>query len=241
MLVDERLPGWRAFSPGLRLRLVETGGDGLHVFCGESDVVGGTCFLGRHPFMRLLSLDTSDARLGLSGLGVPFVHLLYCWTCEPIRPFTYSLEADGSVRVHGEESWNRFLLKMGKDPEAILRAVQSSPVLFPYEGYPRFFPRKRVVLEPLGAAAQSEIVERLVARTGESSQPFHQVGGLPVLVQPSRDLAPDCDQCGAPTTFVAAIGDDSGTPEGFTGNGWVQVLFFLCPDCRRVVAFNICD
>jgi hypothetical protein len=240
--MDSVLPHWRAFSPGYRLELVDAGGELGHVFCGAHDIPGAECFGARHPLLRLLTLDTSDERLGLGGLGVPQVHLLYCWTCD-FGSYDYSLQADGSVTVHGEAEWQIMAAKQGVNIREVRRSLQEPPT-FPYEGYPDHFPRRGVVLDALDRVAQAAVIDAetgvgRIAR-GALGPPPHQVGGFPALVQPS-DLVPRCKQCNGETTFVAAIGDDSGTERGFTGNVLVQVLFFLCADCRRMSAFNICD
>src|SRR5215471_13434311 len=92
------VPQWLTFSQGFRVDYREDAVSTRHVFCGEHDIRGARCFAGRHPLLRFLSLDTSDERLGLSSLGVPFVHLLYCWRCD-VGEFDYRLERDGGVTL----------------------------------------------------------------------------------------------------------------------------------------------
>lgn len=71
-------------------------------------------------------------------------------------------------------------------------------------------------------------------------RPHHQTGGLPYLTQGSSHV-PTCAECGDTMAFVASIADDCGDPRGFTSNPFVQVVFFMCPACRRVRAANMCD
>lgn len=236
------LEHWSCFSPGYALDLEEASGPVRHAFCGTHEIPGAWCFFGDHSLLRFLSLDTRDERLGLAELGVPHVHLLYCWRCDVGR-LDYRLERDGGVTLLGEREWIDGLRVAGHDPDEIRARLRDPATDYPYPDYPAAFPLRDARLRPVDAAAQAAIVA--AERDGEEVPPEldrarHQVGGLPYLVQGSSHV-PRCGDCGKPMAFVASIADDCADPRGFTSNEGVQVLFFLCPACRRVNAFNVCD
>lgn len=234
---------WKVFSPGYGLVLEPPDEAAQHTFCGAHRIPGAWCFYGDHPLLRLLSLDTADERLGLADLGVPQVHLLYCWRCD-VGDLDYRLERDGSVSVFGEKEWGALLRQRGVDIEEVRARLRQPETDYPYSGYPAAFPSRSARLV---AVAQDDEQALLAAERGEDvslpealTTPKHQVGGLPYLVQ-GTSYIPACPGCGADMAFVATIADDCGDPRGFVGNEWVQVVFFLCADCKRVHALNMAD
>jgi hypothetical protein len=193
--------------------------------------------VGQHPLLRFLSLDTSDLRLGFAAIGVPFVHLLYCWRCD-VGDLDYFLHPDGSVTLPDAAAWS-----VDTPHVVAVRAQVNSPDHdFPYPDYPPHFPPRGASLTRLPADEQQRL---LATELGEQEPPAddafrHQVGGLPRLAQ-GADYIPSCNGCGQPMAFVAAIADDCADPRGFTDNGSVQVLYFLCSGCRRMHAMNVVD
>lgn len=104
------LDHWKCYGPGHWLDLEDPAGQVQHAFCGVHQIRGAWCVFGDHPLLRLASFDTADERLGLGGLGVAYVHLLYCWRCD-LGHLEYRLEQeqDGGVTVLGEHEWTESL------------------------------------------------------------------------------------------------------------------------------------
>ncbi len=201
-----------------------------HHFCGEHDIAGAWCPNCDKPMLRLLSLDTSDPRLGLASLGAPLVHLLFCWTCNLAQDATsYRLRNGGGVE----------LLRHRRG------GVETD---FPYADYPRAFPGRSFELVPVTPAEQALLdtlnagewrADDLPPDAQHLGTPRHQVGGRPLLLQGPPD-AP-CPECGAPMTFVACCGDETADGGSFAGNAFVQVVFVLCVRDRIVTSFQRCD
>jgi hypothetical protein len=237
------LAHWKSFSTGYRLDLAEPAGASTHAFCGAHDIRGAWCFSGDHPLLRFVSFDTRDDRLGFNELGVPFVHLLYCWRCD-VGDLEYRLERDGGVTALGEREWIEGLKRAGYEPEEVRERLRKPETDFPYQDYPWAFPLQSVELRQISGGEQNAILaselDGAVALPAALGLPCHQVGGLPYLTQGSS-CVPSCPECSEPMAFVASIADDCGDPRGFTSNEFVQVVFFLCPRCRRMKAGNMCD
>jgi hypothetical protein len=238
------LPHWKTFSPGSWLLTDDsTPDDAPHRFCGAHDIPGAICIHG-HPLLRLFSLATSDPALGLGDLGIPFVHLLCCWRCDATT-VDYLLTPDGGVDVFAAErraAWLKSLEQRGIDVAAHVARMDSRATDYPYEEYPFAFPGRPVRLQPLTATEQEELLDRELngSSAARRLRARHQVGGLPYLAQGS-DFVPTCAGCGEKTIFFASVADDCTDPRGFTGNSGVQMVYFLCPGCRRVSGFNVCD
>lgn len=125
-----------------------------HCFCGPNRVSGAWCPTCRKPLLRILSLDTSDPRLGLMDCGLSSLPLLYCWTCEIAwDQFFYQVQPpEGTVH----------LLKFasGSMPEGHYRE--------PYVPYPDSFPETPVRLVPLTNDQQWLIHESTVLSEASS-------------------------------------------------------------------------
>ena len=201
-----------------------------HWFCGEHAIPGAQCPNCRKPLLRMLTLDTTDRRLGLQALALPQVHLLFCWTCHLARGETaYRLLPNGGIRF-------------------VQHRRGGVSKTFPYRDYPRAFPGRRFTL---AAVAPREARTLAALNTGEVSTttlgrsvkhlavPRHQIGGEPRFLQgtPRRT----CPRCRHPMTFLASVGDDTLGGSGFTGNAFVQVLFLLCERDRIVLSMQQCD
>jgi len=206
------------------------GSGARHVACGEHAIDGADCPNCNKPLLRMLSLDTMDERLGLQHLGVAFVHLLFCWTCNLAQERTaYELLPSGGVR----------LLRYQEG------GCESD---FPYEDYPRFFDGADVALDPVPAQEAKTIARLndgslsswdLPKRDRHLATPRHQVGGKPLFLQ--GEPAVLCPKCSAPMTFIACCGDATPDGRGFTGNELVQVVFMLCARDLIVVSYQECD
>lgn len=201
-----------------------------HWFCGEHSIPGAQCPNCRKPLLRMLTLDTRDRRLGLQRLGVPHVHLLFCWTCHLAQGETaYRLLPGGGIRF-------------------VQHRRGGVSKTFPYRDYPRAFPGRRFTLAAI-AAAEARTLTALNAgelrpnRLGRSAQqlavPRHQIGGEPRFLQGAPRRA--CPRCRHPMAFFASVGDDTLGDSGFTGNAFVQVLFLLCVRDRIVLSLQQCD
>jgi len=202
-----------------------------HVFCGEHDITGAVCPNCKKPMLRMMSLDTRDPRLDLTDLGVPWAHLLFCWTCNLAQGETsYELCSDGGIR---------FLAFRGGGVEDD----------FPYTDYPVAFPGKRFELDPVPEHVRSTLAavhlgevdewEDLDESARSFCKPMHQIGGQPYFMQGAPSAL--CPTCSRPMAFLASVGDETLDGRGFTDNDSVQVLFLLCREDRVVLSYQECD
>ena len=200
-----------------------------HALCGPQHINGAVSPNSGLPLLLIASLDTADPLLGISNLKLDTLHLLYSWTCG----------ISAGVFSYRESSKGLEIIKYTKGP---------TETDFPYENYPLFFPRVGVGLKVLTPDEQA-IIERVNRRDIEAfglarefglSVPRSQVGGEPRLLQwPLRPC--HCPVCGSKMPLLASVGNQTGGALGFTGNDFVQTVFFLCDPCIVVTAYNMCD
>lgn len=208
----------------------ERDSDHNHDACGAHGIGGALCPNCDKPMLRMLSLDAADERLHLAPLGVPFVHLLFCCTCNLAQSRTaYRLLESGGVEL--------LSYRVG--------GVESD---FPYEGYPEFFSGAPVRLEPVPPAEVqivaalndgSRSASELPADERRLSVPRHQVGGAPLFLQGSPAVL--CPECSMPMAFLACCADETPDGRGYTGNEFVQVVFMVCVQDRVVLSYQECD
>jgi len=199
-----------------------------HIFCGEHTIRGAACPNCSKPLLRYVGFDVRDLRLGLAAFPSEKLNLFYCWTCNMSQePLFYLCQRNGDIQ----------LLHFGKGGKS---------TDFPYPNYPRFFPQREIWLEEIPPEVQLKISLLNQNRGAEADDippalavPRHQVGGIPLLVQPLLDL--HCPQCNKRMALFSSFGDDTGGERGFTGNPFVQVLFHLCSSCAIVGAYQQCD
>lgn len=204
--------------------------DSLHALCGPHRINGATSPNTGQPLLLLLSLDPTDPRLGIPRLKLNALHLLYSWTCGISEGVFSYRESNEGVEI----------ITYTKGP------LQAD---FPYPNYPPFFPRVPVDLKILTPEEQV-LIERLNRREVGPAQlgrqftqlsvPRSQLGGEPRLLQwPLRPC--HCPVCGSKMPLLASVGNQTGGALGFTGNDFVQTVFFLCDPCIVVTAYNMCD
>jgi len=201
-----------------------------HSFCGEHTIPGAQCPNCRKPLLRMLTLDTRDRRLGLQGMAVPKVHLLFCWTCHLAQGETaYCLLPGGGIRF-------------------VKHRRGGASQTFPYRDYPTAFPGRRFTLAAIAvdearAIAAINAGKRRAHDLNKSGRqlavPRHQIGGEPRFLAGAPRAA--CPRCRHPMAFLASVGDDVPGCSGFTGNAFVQVLFLLCKRDRIVLSLQQCD
>ena len=203
--------------------------------------IGGQC-----SFKGAISPNTGEAltqfacaRLNpesfwIPGWSVPEIHFLYSWKCNISK-------GDFSYRyVNGDLEVVEFT--EGKDDcEG-----------FPYDDYPVLFDEVLLQLQRMTKEDQAVISELNKPdcdpdfkydnnRAFELSKPMHQLGGVPYLISPD-DAVKDCPICGREMFLVASIGNNSYSQnEGFSGNDFVQVVYWACPECCVVSTRNFCD
>ncbi len=219
-------------APGYVVRVAERGdkGEWQHRLFGMHTIAGAVSPNSGRPLLRLLQLDMADPRLGLNGSPGEVLALLFGWSCAMSQsPVVYRMKSSAAIEL--------ILYRSGEAYDD-----------FPYAGYPSDFPERIAVLVPIPATEQDAIRDLnrggldptdLPANQRGLYLPRHQVGGEPFLVQPWENL--DCPSCNRPMPFLASIGDDTGTPEGLTGNRFVQTCFSYCRPCRVVAARQQCD
>jgi hypothetical protein len=208
-----------------------------HDFCGTPEIAGATCPNCEKPLLRLLSLNAKDQKLNIEPAHNSVVHLLYCWTCTiPYGEFCYKVAKDGSVEI----------LKLpSKHPQ-----IQEFGPAGPYDGYTGIFPERQVSLQAMSESEQ-RILERRFAtgledRRNEPPRGRHQIGGYPVIDNPSKTSCPICSE---DMPLLAALCDDATgnqpfeiEPENsFAGDGSVQMIFHFCRNCSVVTAYHSCD
>ena len=208
--------------------------EAIHDFCGPHEIRGAQCPYCAKPLLRLLSLNSSDPRLGFDAAKVHTIHLLYCWTCSiPYGEFAYRILPDDGIEILQIPPIYRYAF--GVDG--------------PYESYTGNFPHQRVALMPLSEKEHTQLQAAAISHTEpemELATPRHQVGGYPFILNPS---VINCPSCSHEIPLLAAICDDAtgnGTddlaPEHtFTGNFGTQMIFHFCRDCSVVMAYHSND
>jgi len=221
-----------SFSPdGYFLTSVEGGEHPpLHTMGGPQSIPGAISPDSGAPLLLVATLNLRDARLHVPRTAVERLHLLYSWTC-PISegPFSYRETASGVELLQGRRG----------------DAFDD----FPYAGYPAFFPETSLALQRLTEEEQRVILKlnrreddpiALESSFSHLAVPASQIGGEPRLLQwPLHRF--ECPECRRMMPLLAMIGNRNGSERGFTGNDFVQMLFFFCVACSVVTAENVTD
>ena len=200
-------------------------GQPIHAFCGENTVEGAVCPNCAKKLMMLLNINLNDNRIEIEDADIKELPLLFCWPCSLAQSlFTYRVSAPNNIQILQYKKGNR-----EKD--------------FPYENYPETFPAAMVDLVRLSDIEQAEISKYNAAHPAYSLYEFppkNQIGGEPILVQPIGEPI-ICPDCGKQMPLLATIGDECTDERGFTGNSYVQTLFFYCSKCRVISTYQQCD
>jgi len=201
-----------------------------HTLCGSEAIEGATSPNSGRPLLLVATLRVDDSRLNLPPLRVPYLHLLYSWTCSM---------RDGLIVYQQLPSGVRLL--------RYTPGVESAD--FPYVGYPSAFPATPLTPKPVTEDEQA-VIARLNRREGEPIEledafpelavPRHQVGGEPRMMQWPVSV-PECLACGSTMGLLASIGNDNGYPGGFSGNTYTQMIFWLCSKCLVIAAEHQTD
>jgi hypothetical protein len=219
-------------SPGYVAHVAEQGEkeELQHRLFGAHSIAGAVSPNSGRPLLRLLQLDMADPRLGFDGNPGDLLPLLFSWSCEMSQsPVTYRVKSNTAIEL--------MIYRRGNAYDD-----------FPYARYPSHFPERIAALVPIPATDQDAIRDinsggldpaDLPAGWRDLNVPRHQVGGEPFFVQPWVSL--ECPSCNRSMPFLASVGDDTGTPEGLTGNRFVQTCFSYCRSCRVVGARQQCD
>ena len=135
--------------------------------------------------LLLMSLDTQDPRMELTGLPMRHLPLMFCWTCIQ-GEIAYSLDKLGSFKL-------LLYKKSTRDPD------------YPYKNYPESFETSPLQLIPIPPDVQRAI-EALTTDAEddwdelgdylELNIPAHQIGGMPFLIQHNVDERHICPKCG---------------------------------------------
>jgi hypothetical protein len=221
-------------ATGYWLNFASSPGAILHEFCGPNTIPGAECPNCVKPLLKVALLSAADPALELDPARIPFVPLLYCWTCAiPYGEFRYSIRADGSVEI--------------------LTFLDSYDEAFgpdgPYEGYTGEFPSNRFSLEPQAEEEQCSLRAHVEGSEEDLPEgledPRHQVGGYPMIYNPQSDT---CPKCGSEMPTFASIadnacrnGDAETANESFADNSGVQTVFLLCRACSIISVYHSCD
>lgn len=179
-------------------------------------------------------LDLDPDYVWIKGWGSSQIHFLYSWTCG----------------IHEGDFSYRYL---NGDIEVVeYSRSNGSYDGFPYDNYPLIFDPKVFDLEAVGTDDQ-DIILKLNSPDCDSgfifsnpradflSMPAHQFGGVPYLAA-GNDHQKNCVLCKNEMHLIASISNESYSDnEGFSGNDFVQVVYWICPSCQVVSAQNFCD
>ena len=195
----------------------------IHQFCGKHTISGAYCPNCEKPLLRFISFNLSDNKIKV-GIRHSILHLLFCWTCNVAQdPFFYKIIGENEIEILEYE-------KGGVELD------------FPYENYPLYFPYRNAWLEQI-SDKEKVIISKI--NLGQESfeetkrinpklfKPQHQIGGEPILPQCELDNL-KCPSCNSSMPFLATIGNECDHPEGFCGNDYVAVVYYLCGSCSVV-------
>lgn len=202
-----------------------------HIFCGEHKILGADCPNYRKKLLRFISIDMRDPLISIDLHNINFLHLLYCWTCNISQEaFFYKLLNNNEIKI----------TKCGNG------GVTNN---FPYQNYPNFFPESSGQFKPLSINQQNIIRNVNSGKIDEYDLnyddaeiciPNHQIGGEPYLIQKELQYI-KCIECRSYMMFLGVICDKCWDHRGFTGNDFVQVIFYFCSHCMQIAALQYCD
>jgi len=219
-------------------------GDGFFVGPASASgdlTLGGSCLLHGAISPNTGSQLTQFARVridtgafSIPDWQLPDIRFLYSWKCN----------------IHEGSFSYRYLRNSIEIVEYIEGTGDHD--CFPYENYPEAFQEVHRELKGVSESDQ-QIIRQLNSpdcdpafefsspRADELSVPRHQFGGIPYLLDPEMPEK-ECILCDKEMLLVAAIGNDSYSNEyGFSGNDFVQILYWACPKCHVISALNFCD
>ena len=209
-----------------------------HHFGGRHSIQGAGCPNCSQQLILHFSIDCADPRLGLQDLGIAVLPLLYCMRCELCwYDFVYQIEAEDSIRIlkfHQGSITGEWAAEMGIN-EFPLRNAELVQVPRKVEEY---FDRLNAD-EDLTDEEEAEIAEftKNYANPEVGGYPIvdviNQIGGRSFLSQRLDD--PTCEGCKNPMFFLASLTNDLSCGLKFSFDS-VQIVFFLCQDCRRIHA-----
>ncbi|MHB0938005.1 MAG: hypothetical protein ACYC6A_16575 [Armatimonadota bacterium] len=204
-----------------------------HLRFGKVNRKDARCPCCRRPFFRMLEIDISDPRLGLSGMPFSCLPLYYCFTCRlGLDHFYYRVNADNSV-----ESITKRFTGEGDPFHMTIR--------WPDESGARLQP---LTIEEQAFLAGSYKDMPLSWSVHEEPPPFHQlyghndqIGGIPFLDCDWEDYQFFCPLCEQEMPFLAtfAAATPDGTPLCGKEND-IQLVYAFCPACQVVGTIHTC-
>jgi hypothetical protein len=174
------------------------------------------------PLKALMRLNTKDLRLNLSEIPGIELPLLIC--PQHLTPeLQYSLTSAGELLV-SDADLDR---DIGTDAHASIVLPAAQQILL------HAIPDR--IAETRELASEGRLLEAAEwARRFDWHQPQNQVGGLPVLMNFSRE-SPNCSMCGQKMPFLASIVVEVESPNDPEAS-ILQMLYFLCRDCANVAS-----
>lgn len=196
-----------------------------HRFFGPSQLGGADCPNCNLPLTHLLTLDTSDERLGFLKEFGPRLPLLFCWRCSLAQDvFGYEVCGDEVRILRVNSTW--------------------FPPGFPYSGYPEAFPETGAELVLVTATEHAAIKEynrgELPPDELKHVDTRHQVGGEFTL-QDALGVDQMICRCGREMPIFARIGNECTDPRGICGNDYAQLVYFVCLECSVPAVIQMCD
>lgn len=203
-------------------------------------VLGGACPLpgavspnNSLPLLQMACITNDPNFFAIPEWDLKNIHFLYSWKCG----------------IHeGDFSYRHTVDKI----EVIEFHAGPGDDGFPYDDYPDEFPVVEVGLQRISESDQKIIVELNSPtcppdyrysndRVDELSNPRHQFGGVPYLIDPEL-CQKKCVVCNEVMKIAATIGNESYSNEmGFFGNDFVQLVYSVCIGCKIISVQNFCD
>lgn len=207
---------------------------GVLTIGGQCNLPGAVSPNNRRPLTQHARLELSHRYLWPDKWPTPCFHFLYSWTCAIHEgDFSYQYAAT-DIRI------------------IEYNAGDGDYSGFPYDEYPVAFRPKTFDLAPLSEGEQATIVKLNEPDCDPDYQfddplaerlsiPTHQFGGTPYLLGAPIDQKL-CVLCGAEMGILSSIGDEAhSSNEGFFGNEFVQLIFWVCTNCHVISATNFAD
>lgn len=207
---------------------------GLLTIGGECELSGALSPNTSLPLTQHARLELSKDYLWLNDWPGNAIHFLYSWKCA-IHEGYFSYQ-------YGDKKIDIIEYTRGDDDY----------YGFPYEGYPGIFEEKKFELK-LATEAEQAVIAKLNEPDCEPeyqfddpdanrlSIPTHQFGGQPYFLGGVPE-AKRCPNCSKEMELLSSIGNESYSDnDGFFGNDFVQLLYWICSDCRVISVDNIAD
>lgn len=228
------------FSKGYALRVEKS--DTNHHFGGPHSIKGAGCPNCEKPLIQHFVIDCSDVRLGLEKPGLETIPLLYCMRCElSWYDFVYDLHSPDSISIvqaytdkNNDRSsilkeWNEVIGvdEFPKQQAELLEIPADIKILFDKWN-------KRIDFTSEEEDRISAFYADYLKSDGKdyfADDAINQLCGRSLLIQGLDD--PICGKCEKHMPFLASFKSEK-LWNLIICWGPVQIVFFFCPECKRI-------